>query len=116
MNVTLLQVILIVSGIVILFTALDISNRQKFNTLHLLVFLCIGGGLLVFTIFPNILDKLWHFFGLQRGADVLVYSSILFLFYFVLLLYKKTEKNREDVTKAIREMAIMHEELQDKRR
>jgi hypothetical protein len=43
---------------------------------------------------------------LERGADALVYTSIIFLFYFVLLLLRKTEANREELTRLIRELAI----------
>ncbi|MCD5385243.1 DUF2304 domain-containing protein [Candidatus Gracilibacteria bacterium] len=76
---TLLQFFFIISGIIILILGIDISKKQKFNALHFLVFLSIGGGLLVFTIFPNILKNIGDIFGVARGADVLVYSSIIFL-------------------------------------
>ena len=65
-------------------------------------------GLLVFTFFPNILDAVWWFFWLQRGADLLVYSSIIFLVYFVLLLLSKHVENKDALTKLVRENAIEH--------
>ena len=101
-----LQVFFIISGIVILLVALDIAKKERFNALHFLVFLGAGGGLLVFTFFPQTLNLLGRIFGLQRGADVLVYASIIFLFYFVLLLLRKVETTREEVTKLVREIAI----------
>ena len=51
------------------------------------------------------------FSGVQRGADVLVYSSIIFLLYFVLLLLDKTERNKEDITRMMREMAILESKI-----
>lgn len=72
------------------------------------MFLAIGLGLMVFTFFPGALQSLWNIFGLQRGADLLVYVSIIFLIYFVLLLLRKLEENKEDVTKLIREIAIQN--------
>ncbi|MDD2891801.1 MAG: DUF2304 domain-containing protein [Candidatus Gracilibacteria bacterium] len=107
----LLQAFFIVSGFIIFIIAFDIAKRQKFNALHFLVFIGIGIGLFVFTIFPNILNKMGQIFGLQRGADVLVYVSIVFLFYFVLLLLNKTEKNREDVTRLVREISVLEDKL-----
>ena len=68
----------------------------------------MGTGLLVFTFFPDSLDLLGQLFGLQRGADLLVYASIIFLFYFVLLLLRKVETTREEVTRLIREIAIQN--------
>ncbi|EKD29755.1 MAG: hypothetical protein ACD_78C00288G0001, partial [uncultured bacterium (gcode 4)] len=82
----LLQAFFIVSGVIIFIIAFDIAKRQKFNALHFLVFIGIGAGLLVFTFFPQVLDAMGRIFGIQRGADVLVYVSIIFLLYFVLLL------------------------------
>lgn len=107
----LLQVFFVVSSFVIFIIAFDIAKRQKFNALHFLVFIGIGIGLFVFTVFPDILDKMGHLFGLQRGADVLVYVSIVFLFYFVLLLLNKSEKNREDITRLVREISVLEDKL-----
>lgn len=104
----LLQVFFIISWVLIFFLALDIARKEKFNALHFVVFLLIGVGLLVFTFFPGVLDGLWILFGIQRGADVLVYSSIIFLLYFTLLLLSKVESTREDITKLVREIALQN--------
>lgn len=103
---TLLGFFFIVSGVMIFITALDIANKQKLNALHLLVFLLIWWALFIFTIFPNVLDKIWSFFWVARWADALVYVSIIFLFYFVLLLLKKITENQDDMTFLIREFAV----------
>jgi small membrane protein len=107
---TLLQVFFVVSGVVILLISADVARRERFNALHFLVFLSVGTGLLVFTFFPAVLDFFGRLFGVQRGADVLVYTSIVFLIYFVLLLLQKTERNRHDTTRLVREMALLREE------
>nr|MDD3719880.1 DUF2304 family protein [Candidatus Gracilibacteria bacterium] len=105
---SLLQIFFIVSGIIIFLLSIDIARRQKFNALHFIVFIFVGAGLLVFSFFPYILDSLGNIFGLQRGADLLVYTSIIFLFYFSLLLLRKVEGNSSDLTKFIREFAIQN--------
>ncbi|MDC0506139.1 DUF2304 family protein [Candidatus Gracilibacteria bacterium] len=102
----LLQLFFIISGVVIFILALDIAKREKFNALHFLIFLGIGGGLLVFTFFPTVLDKIGNVVGLQRGADALVYGAIIFLLYFALLLLRKVEHNKEDITRLVREIAL----------
>ncbi len=110
---SLLEVFFMVSGVIIFFLALDIARKEKFNALHFFVFLLIGSGLLIFTFFPQVLDVLGKIFWLQRGADVLVYGSIVFLLYFVLLLLSKVEGNKHSITQIIREQAI---EQSDKKR
>ncbi len=68
---------------------------------------------MVFTFFPGILDGIGQAFGIQRGADVLVYSSIIFLLYFSLLLLSKVESNRDDVTGLVREIALRNAEKKE---
>lgn len=102
----LLEIFFIVSGIIIFIISLDVAKRQKFNALHFLVFLWIWAGLFVFTFVPEALMALWHLFWLQRGADVLVYSSIIFLVYFSILLLNKIEENRTNFTGLVRELAL----------
>lgn len=102
----LLQILLIISAIIILILATDIAKKQKFNALHFLVFLWMWWWLLVFTFFPNFLNSFGQFFGLQRGADLLVYASVIFLVYFVLLLLSKHVENKDNITGLIRELAI----------
>lgn len=104
----LLDIFFVISGVIILLLGIDIAKREKFNALHFFVFLAIGVGLVVFTFFPWVLDAIGKIFWLQRGADLLVYSSIIFLIYFVLLLLRKLEINKSDITFLIREIAIQN--------
>lgn len=108
----LLQVFFIVSWIVLFLISLDIAKKQKFNALHFLVFIWIWIFLPIFSFFPWILNKFWSFFWLQRWADLLVYSSIIFLLYFVILLLNKIELTKEDLTKLIREIALQNSKKQ----
>lgn len=91
---------------IIFIIAFDIANKKKFGILHFFIFIWVGLALTVFTIFPNALNRVWSLFWVARWADVLVYASIVFLLYFVLLLFKKHVENQEDLTSFIREFAI----------
>ena len=105
---TLLEIFFIISWLIIFFLALDIGRRKKFNALHFLVFLFVWAFLAWIAFVPEILQFIWNIFWVQRGADVLVYSSIIFLVYFVLLLLRKVEDNSEELTMLIREIAIQN--------
>lgn len=105
---TLLEIFFIISGIIIFFLALDIGKKKRFNALHFFVFLFVGAFLAWVAFVPEMLQFIWDIFGVQRWADVLVYSSIIFLVYFVLLLLRKTEENSEELTQLIREIAIQN--------
>lgn len=62
--------------------------------------------MLLFTLLPSLRDWIARIFGISRGAEVLTYMSIVFLFYFVLLLLQKVEHNRQQMTELIRKLAI----------
>lgn len=96
----------IVSGTLLFFLALDVARKQRFSMFHLLIFLSVWVGLLVFTFFPYILDSIGSFFGIARWADALVYISIIFLLYFSLLLLSKHFETKESITQLVRELAI----------
>lgn len=108
MNLNLLDVFFIVSGVILFIFAYDIAKKQKFNALHFIVFLLIWLSLIWFTVFPWFLNYIGHIFGLQRWADLLVYISIIFLFYFVILLLNKVEKHSKELTEFIRSVAIFN--------
>ena len=103
---TILQIFFILSGIIISIIAFTIARRERFNALHFAVFLLVGIGLLVFGFFPGTVDRIAHVVGVARGADALVYGSIVFLFYFVLLLLEKIEAQREELTRLVRELSL----------
>ncbi len=103
---TLLEFFFIISWIIILVLAIDIWRKEKFNAVHFLLFILMGGWLLTFALFPWILKGIWDVFWVARWADVLVYWSIVFLLYFVLLLLSKHVENKEALTSLIRELAI----------
>jgi len=108
---TLLQLFFIVSGFSVLLIWYDIYKKQKFKVLHILFFLGSAVSLLIFTLFPNILQKFGKFVWVQRWADALVYISIIFLGYFVLFLLNKIEKNNSDITKLVRQIALLEYEI-----
>ncbi len=103
---TLLEFFFIISWIIMLILSIDIAKKQKFNALHFLIFIWVWWWLLSFTFFPNILNSIWRVFWVARWADVLVYASIIFLLYFVLLLLKKVIENRDTITSLVREHSL----------
>lgn len=105
---TLLQIFFIISGISITIIALSVARRERFSAMHFLVFLGVGLALLLLGFFPKWVDTIGRIFGTARGADVLVYGSVVFLLYFVLLLLQKVESQRQELTMLVRELALMH--------
>jgi hypothetical protein len=78
---SLFELLVAVTGLIFLIVAHDLFQRRKFNFLHFLVFFGGSGMIVLFVIEPTLLERFGQFFGIARGADLLVYMSIIFLVY-----------------------------------
>ena len=107
---TLLSQFFLVSWILIFGISVSIARKERFNALHFWVFLLAGLSLIVFAFFPSMLDVIGKITWLPRGSDALVYTSIIFLWYFSLLLLRKVESEREHITRLVRELALHNSE------
>lgn len=102
---TLFQLIIIVTGFVFLLFAVDLYQRQKFNFLHFLVFFGGTAVVVVFALTPSVLDSFGSFFGIARGADLVVYISIVALAYFYFELLHTQTKQSAQITKLVSRLA-----------
>lgn len=62
--------------------------------------------IVLFWFNQNLLNKFGSFFGIARGADLLVYASIVLLFYFFIDLLNKHTKDKFQLTRLISQTAI----------
>ncbi len=76
------------------------------NILHFIVFFFGGGLLVLFAVDQEMLNQFGRFFGIARGADLLVYISIVLLFYFYIDALNKLTKDKFQLTKLISQDAI----------
>lgn len=64
-----------------------------------------GIALVFIWLSTNTIDKLGQLFGVGRGIDVLVYLSIIFLFYYIFRQSEKINKLEKEITKLVRDIA-----------
>jgi small membrane protein len=62
---------------------------------------------------PNLLVALAHFLGIGRGADLVLYLSILFTFVAFFITYLRFRRVDEQLTKIVRHLAIRDAERND---
>ena len=100
---TLIQVVLS-AGIIIIATYMYLRLRSTiFDLILILLFLVTG---ITFVIFNEITDKIAHFLGISRGADMIFYLGILFLFFLILKLYSRLRRVEENLTELVRKRSI----------
>ncbi|OGC51212.1 hypothetical protein A2982_01850 [candidate division WWE3 bacterium RIFCSPLOWO2_01_FULL_39_13] len=97
----LFQIIFIVF---IIFSAVKVVGQIRNNKIggfNLIFWLLIwiAGGIVILA--PEISSNIGTFFGIGRGADLIIYSSIIVLFYIVYRIYIKVES----MDKKIKELA-----------
>ncbi len=93
--------------IVIILIQLLIQVLKDRTQLFKLLFWGIFWGIaLIFIWLPtNTIDKVGQLFGVGRGIDVLVYLSIIFLFYYIFKQSEKINKLEKEITKLVRRLA-----------
>lgn len=78
----------------------EITKKEFF--IWLIFWLLVGGAV----IWPKTTDIIAGFVGVSRGADLLVYISILVIFFIVFKIIVKLEKIDREITKIIRELSL----------
>lgn len=64
-------------------------------------------GFNVVLFYPYLLIGLSEFFGIGRGVDLFLYMSIFTLFFIIIQLMKKIDKNREDISRLNSKISIL---------
>lgn len=103
---SLLQFFVILAAVVFMLFGIDLYKRKKMNVLHFIVFFFGGGLLVLFWFNQELLDQFGRFFGIARGADLLVYIAIVLLFYFYIDALNKITKDKFQLTNLISQDAI----------
>jgi len=62
-------------------------------------------AVIVVALIPSFAAEIANFFGIGRGVDVLIYISILALFYLIFRVYVKLEKLEQEITQLVRKLA-----------
>ena len=103
---TKLQLLLIIVSIAFLILSFRVYKRKKIwlSTFALFFFWsCIVG---IFALRIEWLNAIGITFGLNRGADLIVYVSIILLFYLIFYLFNIVSKSWIDLTRLISTLAI----------
>jgi len=85
----------------------DITGREL--VMWVVFWLLVAGA----TLAPKKTDVIAQWLGVERGADLLVYLSIIVLFFVVFKIIVKLEKMDRDITKVVRHTALKNNKEND---
>ena len=80
------------------------ENKTSFWSMAMWNLLWIGA--IVVVLLPSTSVFFANLLGIQRGADFVVYVSIVLIFYLIFKLYVKIDNVEKNVTRLVREIAI----------
>jgi len=97
-------IILIIIVLIVLQTARKYKERKISlrEFLFWIIFWLVVGAVV---LLPQITSLLAEKLGIGRGADLVVYSSLIFVFYMIFRLFVRQEKIERDISKIIENLA-----------
>jgi hypothetical protein len=109
MNINLFQILTCISFSVFIFRY--VKKSVSFFDYAVIATLYSLFNLILFN--PYILKDISSFLGIGRGVDLFLYVSIFVLFFSVIQLLLKIEKNREDISTLNRKISIILSQKND---
>ncbi len=96
---------LLVAVFAIIRASVKLWNRKIRKNLFI-IWTIIWLGVILIALLPQTTNLLAGLLGIGRGIDVVVYLSIMLLFYLWFRLYTKMEGTKEEITKIVREISF----------
>ena len=109
---TIIQIILTV-GVVVLAIYMYLRLRSSLFDI-ILVGLFFAAGIF-FVLFPDTTNDIAHFVGVSKGANLLLYTAIMFLFFLILKLYSRLRRIEQKFTDLVRNKSIEEAEEFEKK-
>lgn len=88
----------------------DISKREY--ALWVFFWLIV----IIATLIPKNLDQVAQFVGVERGADLAIYLSIIVIFYLIFKILVHLDKIDREITQIVRKMALDKNETKDNKK
>ncbi len=102
----LLQVLVVLFALFAFSRALLRFKDKEITWKEFLFWVVVWVGVIVLAIVPDISSSLSNLLGIGRGVDLIIYTSIIALFYLIFRLYVKLEVIEQNITKITREIAF----------
>jgi len=104
--ITLLQVLMILFALFAWSRAFLRIRDKEISIREFLFWSAIWATTILVSVYPDVMWVITDMLGIGRAVDVLIYSSIILLFYLMFRVYVNTEKQSHQLTKLVREIAI----------
>jgi small membrane protein len=107
----IIKILLIVSLLLLLILYLRWFRTATYDKLIVFLLLLTGG---LFVVNPELTNRLANWLGVGRGADLLLYFSIVGFSFLFLLFYSKIKNLEAKITELTRNQALLETKLKEK--
>ncbi len=104
--VTILQIVVVLFALFAFSRALLRFRDKKISGKEFIAWTILWAAAIVVILLPGTTFFFANILGIQRGADFVVYISIILLFYLVFRLYVKIDSVEKNLTNLVREISI----------
>jgi hypothetical protein len=108
---TRFQLILIASLLFILISYFRRFRRQALDKIFVVLMLVAG---IFLVLYPETTNRLAHYLGIGRGADLIFYMAVVGFGYLVLVLYSKIKKLEDQLATLVRKQSLESANFGDK--
>lgn len=101
----LIQYILVLAIVLILLQTLNKFRAKNISLREFLFWVIFWLTVAAAILMPKATDFLAKYLGVGRGADLVVYASLIFVFYMIFRLFAHQQKIEGDISKIVEEIA-----------
>ena len=101
----LIQYILILAIFLIILQTLRKFRAQNIGLREFLFWSSLWGAVAAVVLLPQVTVLLANYVGVGRGADLVVYGSLIFVFYMIFRLFARQNKLDKEISKIVEEAA-----------
>lgn len=111
----LIQFIIILFSLFAIFRLIDKFRKKEVFVKEFFLWMIVWCSVIGATAWFRKIDVIAGFFGVERGADLAIYVSILVLFYLMFKIIVKLDSVDRSITKIVRNVAINSAAEKDKK-
>lgn len=112
MSITIIQVVLTICIALIAIYMYMRLRSGLFDVILIGLFFAVGT---FFVLFPETTNDIAHFVGVSKGANLFLYTAILFLFFLILKLYSRLRRVEQKFTEFVRNRSLEEAEELDRK-
>lgn len=108
----LLRIVIVIFSLFALSRVYLRFRERKLSSFAFIFWMAVWITGLIFLFFPDVLSGFAKFVGIGRGVDVLLYTSIIVIFYLIFRIYVKLDDIEKQITALTRIIALKKEDSQ----